>query len=175
VIGALAEGSSIPSIARIIGVHRDTIMRLGVRAGKGCEMLMDSKMQDLGCRYLQFDEVWGFIGKKERHVRMDDDPTYGDGKTVWAVMVEVFELHGHPKATRAYAWAHETDNPEMPIRHVTVLKIPPVVSPITAVKGSNRTGGQTWRTRKLGKSEGRSCRKAKPKGESCLYVSRQTN
>jgi hypothetical protein len=41
-------------------------MRLGVRAGKGCELLMDSKMQDLGCRYLQFDEVWGFIGKKER-------------------------------------------------------------------------------------------------------------
>jgi hypothetical protein len=38
-------------------------------------MLLDSKMQDLGCRYLQFDEVWGFIGKKERHVSADDDPT----------------------------------------------------------------------------------------------------
>src|SRR5438045_2291709 len=77
VIGALAEGSSIRSIERITGIHRDTIMRLGVRAGKGCEMLMDSKMQDLGCRYLQFDEVWGLIGKKERHVSVDDDPTYG--------------------------------------------------------------------------------------------------
>jgi hypothetical protein len=29
VIGALAEGSSIRSIERITGVHRDTIMRLG--------------------------------------------------------------------------------------------------------------------------------------------------
>jgi len=61
IIGALAEGSSIRSIERITGVHRDTIMRLGVRVGNGCEMLMDSKMQDLGCRYLQFDELWGFM------------------------------------------------------------------------------------------------------------------
>ena len=36
VIGALAEGSSIRSIERMTGVHRDTIMRLGVRVGKGC-------------------------------------------------------------------------------------------------------------------------------------------
>jgi hypothetical protein len=74
IIGALAEGSSIRSIERMTGVHRDTIMRLGVKAGSGCEMLLDSKMQDLGCRYLQFDELWGFIGKKERHVRISDDP-----------------------------------------------------------------------------------------------------
>jgi transposase-like protein len=36
IIGALAEGSGIRQIERITGVHRDTIMRLGVRVGKGC-------------------------------------------------------------------------------------------------------------------------------------------
>ena len=36
IISALAEGSSIRSIERITGVHRDTIMRLGVRVGNGC-------------------------------------------------------------------------------------------------------------------------------------------
>jgi IS1 family transposase len=85
IIAALAEGSSIRSIERITGVHRDTIMRLGVRVGNGCQMLLDSKMQDLGCRYLQFDEVWGFIGKKERHVRVDDNPEYGDVWTFCAI------------------------------------------------------------------------------------------
>jgi hypothetical protein len=45
VIGALAEGSSIRPIERITGIHRDTIMRLGVRVGQGCKMLLDSKMQ----------------------------------------------------------------------------------------------------------------------------------
>lgn len=56
------------------------------------------------------------------------------GKTIWDGIVEVFELHGHPKATHAYAWTHETDDPNQPKRSVTVLKIPPAVSPITAVR-----------------------------------------
>jgi hypothetical protein len=43
VIGALAEGSSIRSIERITGVHRDAIMRLGVRVGQGCTALLDER------------------------------------------------------------------------------------------------------------------------------------
>ena len=56
------------------------------------------------------------------------------GQTVWDGIVEVFELHGHPKATHAYAWTHETDDPKQPTRSVTVLKIPPAISPKTAVR-----------------------------------------
>ena len=48
IIGALCEGSSIRSIERTTGVHRDTIMRLGVKVGKGCMALMDAKMQQSG-------------------------------------------------------------------------------------------------------------------------------
>jgi len=58
------------------------------------------------------------------------------GQTVWEGIVEVFELHNHPKADRVYAWAHETDNPQKPIRHVTVLHIPPVTSALLAVKAA---------------------------------------
>jgi IS1 family transposase len=85
VIGALAEGSSIRSIERLTGIHRDTIMRLGVRIGRSCEILLDSKMQDLNCNYLQMDEVWGFIGKKQRHVGVDDNPELGDVWTYCAI------------------------------------------------------------------------------------------
>ena len=88
IIGALAEGSSIRSIERMTGVHRDTIMRLGVKVGQGCTALLDEKMRNLPCRLLQFDEVWGFIGKKERHVRPDDDPQYGDVWTFCAIDAE---------------------------------------------------------------------------------------
>jgi IS1 family transposase len=42
-------------------------------------------MQDLSCQYLQFDEVWGFIGKKERHLGVDDNPEYGDVWTFCAI------------------------------------------------------------------------------------------
>lgn len=85
VISALAEGSGIRQIERITGVHRDTIMRLGVRVGKGCARLLDRKMRNLSCQHLQFDEIWGFIGKKERHCTVDDTPELGDVWTFCAI------------------------------------------------------------------------------------------
>ena len=89
VIGALAESSSIRSIERITGVHRDTIMRLGVKVGQGCATLLNAKMRDLPCRHLQFDEIWGFIGKKQRNLLVDDDETrYGDVWTFCAIDAE---------------------------------------------------------------------------------------
>src|SRR5689334_9454542 len=80
VVSMLSEGSSIRSIERITGVNRNTIMNLGVRVGQGCAKILDEKMRNLHCRFLQFDEVWGFIGKKEKHRVITDDPTLGD---VW--------------------------------------------------------------------------------------------
>jgi hypothetical protein len=56
------------------------------------------------------------------------------GETIWEGIVEVFELHGHPKASHAYAWTHDTDDPKNPKRSVTVLNIPPATSPETAVR-----------------------------------------
>ena len=58
------------------------------------------------------------------------------GKTVWDGVVEVFDLKGHPKTHRAYAWSHQTDDPKHPIRYVTVLHIPPAISPQTAVQAA---------------------------------------
>ena len=88
VIAALAEGSSIRSIERITGISRNTIMRLGVRIGQGCAKVLDAKMRDLTCHYLQFDEIWGFIGKKEKHRMIDDDPQLGDVWTFCAIDAE---------------------------------------------------------------------------------------
>lgn len=88
IISALAEGSSMCAISRMTGVHGDTISRLGVRVGKGCAALLDAKMRDLTCNLLQFDEIWGFIGKKQKHLLIDDDPTKGDVWTFCAIDAE---------------------------------------------------------------------------------------
>ncbi len=85
VISALAEGSGIRQTERMTGVNRETIMKLGVRVGKGCAGLLDRKMRDLPCRQLQFDELWGFIGKKEKHVTPKDNPELGDVWTFCAI------------------------------------------------------------------------------------------
>jgi hypothetical protein len=58
------------------------------------------------------------------------------GKTVWQGEVEVFDLTGHTKAKRAYAWSHREGENDEGERFVAVLEIPPVVSPITAVRAS---------------------------------------
>jgi IS1 family transposase len=88
VIAALAEGSSIRAIERMTGIHRDTIMRLGVRVGQGCTSLLDQKMRNLGCNRLEIDEIWGFIGKKEPHVKPGDDPQLGNVWTFCAIDAE---------------------------------------------------------------------------------------
>jgi IS1 family transposase len=88
ITAALAEGNSIRSIERMTGVHRDSIMRLGVRIGQGCATLLDQKMRGLDCNRLEIDELWGFIGKKMRHVKEDDDPQLGDVWTYCAIDAE---------------------------------------------------------------------------------------
>jgi IS1 family transposase len=73
VIRALLEGSSVRSTERMTGVHRDTILRLMVGLGEGCARLLDREMHDLDCEFIQVDEIWSFIAKKQRHVTADDD------------------------------------------------------------------------------------------------------
>lgn len=88
IISGLAEGMSMRALSRIMGVHQDTICRLGVRIGQGCAKVMDAKLRNLTCNYLEFDEIWGFIGKKEKHRAETDDPSLGDVWTFCAIDAE---------------------------------------------------------------------------------------
>jgi hypothetical protein len=81
------------------------------------------------------DVVVRLHGAEARHIESVPVVEEFDGKIVWDGVVEVFELKGHPKTHRAYAWAHQTDELEE-VRHVTVLHVPPVVSPQTAVRAA---------------------------------------
>jgi IS1 family transposase len=88
VIGALVEGCSIRSTERMFGVHRDTVMRLGARVGEGCANLLNETMVDLPCDRLELDELWAFVGKKQRHVKAGDAITAGDTWTWVAIDAE---------------------------------------------------------------------------------------
>jgi IS1 family transposase len=78
VVSMLAEGSSMASIARITGIHPDTIMRLAVRIGRACAKIQDEKMRGLTCKQIEVDEIWGFIGAKRNNAKRAG--AYGD---VW--------------------------------------------------------------------------------------------
>ena len=77
-ISLLCEGSSIRAISRITGIHIDTIGRLAMRIGEGCKKIMDEKMRGLSCKNVEVDEIWGFIGAKQKNARRAK--AYGD---VW--------------------------------------------------------------------------------------------
>lgn len=79
-IAALVEGCSIRSTERLLDVHRDTIMRLGVQVGEGCRRLLDALIRNVNVSFIELDEQWAFIGKKQAHRRPDDAPELGD---VW--------------------------------------------------------------------------------------------
>jgi hypothetical protein len=57
------------------------------------------------------------------------------GKTVWEGIVFVFEINGHPQATKCYAWSSPIEG-STKRRYYAVLHVPPVDSPEKAVRAS---------------------------------------
>lgn len=58
-----------------------------------------------------------------------------DGMTVWDGIVSVFDLEGHHNATRAYAWSATVEGSDRR-RFYAVLHVPPVTSPLEAVRAA---------------------------------------
>jgi len=86
VIAALVEGNSIRGVERMTGIHRDTIMRLMVRVADGCDKLLDEMMRGLTCERLQLDEIWAYIGMKQKTARrLNKADEFGDLYTFVAV------------------------------------------------------------------------------------------
>jgi IS1 family transposase len=73
IINCLVEGNSIRSTERMTDTHRDTVMRLMVEVGTGCARLMDERMRQLPSKRIQVDEIWSYVGKKQRQVTPEDN------------------------------------------------------------------------------------------------------
>src|SRR5438045_2683993 len=58
-----------------------------------------------------------------------------EGKPVWEGVVHVFDLAGHPTATRAYAWSSPIEG-STKRRFFAALHQPPVDSPQAAVRAA---------------------------------------
>ena len=79
IIAALVEGNSIRSVERMTAIHRDTIMCLMVRVGEECAAVMDREMRNLNCQRLQLDELWAFVGmKQKRAAQLPERGEFGD-------------------------------------------------------------------------------------------------
>ena len=70
VIASLVEGNSIRSTVRMTGVAKDTVTKLLTDLGVVCSVYQDRAMRDLPCKRLQVDEVWSFVGAKQKNATL---------------------------------------------------------------------------------------------------------
>jgi len=76
-IELLVEGCSVSTVERFTGLHHTTILSLLVLVGEKCERLLGSRISNLPMSDVQCDEIWGFVGCKEKH-NASGDPMRGD-------------------------------------------------------------------------------------------------
>jgi IS1 family transposase len=80
VVACLVEGNSIRATVRMTGVAKNTVTKLLVDLGTACSVHQDGAMRDLSCERVQCDEIWAFVGSKQRNVPKGKEDEYGD---VW--------------------------------------------------------------------------------------------
>lgn len=67
VIGCLVEGNSIRATVRMTGVAKNTVVKLLADVGLACSIYQDNAFRGLTCKRIQCDEVWSFVGAKEKN------------------------------------------------------------------------------------------------------------
>jgi IS1 family transposase len=68
VISALCEGCSVRSTSRLTGVSKGAILRLLEEVGKACAEYQDSAIRNVWAQRVQVDEIWSFVGCKQKQV-----------------------------------------------------------------------------------------------------------
>lgn len=67
ILGMLVEGNSLRSCSRMADVSINTVTKLLVDIGAACEQFHNEHVHNVRVRRLQCDEIWSFVGSKERH------------------------------------------------------------------------------------------------------------
>jgi len=67
VVAALVEGNSLRAITRMTGIHRTTVMKLLADLGRACSIYQDRTFQNLTCKRIECDEIWSFVGSKQKN------------------------------------------------------------------------------------------------------------
>lgn len=87
VLTLLVEGNSINATCRITGISKNTVLKLLVHVGEACAAYQDRVMNGLTCKRIECDEIWAFVGMKQKNVpdELQDKLGYGDVYTWLAI------------------------------------------------------------------------------------------
>ena len=82
ILGFLVEGMSLRAASRLADCSINTVTKLLVDVGMACAEFQDKALRNLTCRRIQCDEIWSFVGAKQKNVPEDRRGEFGVGD-VW--------------------------------------------------------------------------------------------
>ena len=87
IVSALVEGCSIRSIVRMTGASKNTIAKLLVELGAACSDYLDKALVNLNSKRIQCDEIWSFVGAKDKNVPAKRKDEFGiDSAWTWVAI-----------------------------------------------------------------------------------------
>jgi IS1 family transposase len=109
ILHLLCEGNSIRAVTRLTGTSKTTVTKLLVSAGSAATWYQDRVFRSLECQRLQIDEIWGFVGAKNKNANPEKRATGEAGDAwVWIATDADSKLVPHwlvgPRNLKSCAW-----------------------------------------------------------------------
>jgi len=76
VVNLLCEGMGVRAAARVLNIHRDTVLAILETAGPKFEEFSRAMVKNVKAEFVQIDELWTFVNCKPQNAE-DDDPERG--------------------------------------------------------------------------------------------------
>jgi transposase-like protein len=64
IIGCVVEGNGVRATARILGLDKNSVNNVILKAGQHCDTMLSNLLRSLHLEECQMDELWTFIRKK---------------------------------------------------------------------------------------------------------------
>ena len=83
ILGMMVEGMSVRAITRLTGVSKNTVAKLLVDAGRACAAFHDQAVRNVASKRIQVDEIWSFVGMKEKTAKRKGPERRRDTGDCW--------------------------------------------------------------------------------------------
>lgn len=67
ILRCLTEGNSLRATSRLVDCSINTVVKMLIEAGEACTKFQDVTLRGLNCQRLQLDEIWSFVGAKDKN------------------------------------------------------------------------------------------------------------
>jgi IS1 family transposase len=106
IVAALVEGCGINAITRMTGISKPTVLKLLADLGKACYAYHDAHVRGLNCKRIQCDEIWSFVGAKQKNVTTEQmEGGWGDVWTWTALDADTKLMVSYLVGQRGLTWA----------------------------------------------------------------------